>query len=467
MFKFSATYTDFYQLTMAQCYFLEGRKFQTATFDYFFRKHPFNGGYAIFAGLQSLLEILDGFLFTEQDLIFLQRQGFNQHFLNYLQDFSFQGDIYSFQEGDIVFPNQPILTVCANIIEAQIVETILLNVLNFQTLIATKASRIRQVAKDKRLLEFGLRRAQGPGGFFASRAAIIGGFDATSNVQASRVHNIPVAGTMAHSFIQSYENELEAFRQYAKSFPHNTTLLVDTYNTLKSGIPNAITVAKEMESQGLRLKGIRLDSGDLAYLSKKARHMLDTEDLQYVGITVSNQLDESVVKSLIEQDAPIDSFGIGTSLAIGYPDAALDGVYKLAQIDDRLCIKISESITKTTLPGHKQVYRLLDHNNQFYGGDVITFFDEKSITQMHHPFEAFKHLNIDGIAKEPLLHKVMQQGKVLSKQQDLNMIAQYCRQRLSQLPSEYKRTTNPHLYKVGMSDALKQKRDQLIEQYHI
>ncbi|WP_119344617.1 nicotinate phosphoribosyltransferase [Facilibium subflavum] len=465
MLDFSATYTDLYQLTMAQCYYLKGRQTQTAVFDYFFRKLPFNSGYAIFAGLQSLLDILDDFHFTKEDLSFLQTQGFDERFLNYLQNFRFQGDIYALKEGDVVFPNEPIATVKASIIEAQIIETVLLNTLNFQTLIATKASRIRQAAKGKRLLEFGLRRAQGPGGFFASRAAIIGGFDATSNVQAAREYNLPVAGTMAHSFIQSCETELQAFRQYANNFPKNTILLVDTYNTLQSGIPNAIKVAKEMENQGFRLKGIRLDSGDLAYLSKKARAMLDAHGLQYVGITASNQLDESVIKSLIEQNAPIDSFGVGTSLAIGYPDAALDGVYKLAQIDNRLCIKLSENIAKTTLPGLKQVYRLVDENNQLFGADVISLSDEKEMLQMHHPFESFKHMDIKGVAKAPLLNQVVHQGDVLGPKQSLSQIAQYSYQRLAQLPEEYKRATNPHIYKVGISDQLKQIRDQLIHQY--
>ncbi len=249
MNNFSATYTDQYQLAMAQVYFKKGHKNHNAVFDYYFRKLPFNGGYAIFSGLEDLLEIITNLRFNEKDLEFLKLQGFEDDFLKYLKEFKFRGTIYSAKEGDVVFPTRPILQVEANIIEAQIIETILLNLLNFQTLIATKASRIRLVAGDAKLLDFGLRRAQATGGYFATRAAMVGGFDGTSNVVAGRDFGIPVSGTMAHSFIQSYDDELEAFRDFADGRPENCVLLVDTYNTLKSGIPNAIKVAKEMEGQ--------------------------------------------------------------------------------------------------------------------------------------------------------------------------------------------------------------------------
>ena len=464
MINFTGTYTDKYQLAMAQVYFLKGQANQTAIFDYFFRKLPFNGGYAIFAGLDDLLNALENFHFEKPDLAYLASQGFHPDFLNYLKAFEFKGTIYACHEGEPIFPFSPILTVEANIIEAQLIETLILNILNFQTLIATKASRIRQVAGERILVDFGLRRAQGPGGYYASRAAVIGGFNATSNVLAGRDYEIPILGTMAHSFVQSYDDELSAFRDFALCWPEDCVLLVDTYNTLESGIPNAIKIGNEMEAGGYRLKGIRLDSGDLAYLAKKARQMLDAEGLNYVKITVSNQLDESVIKSLVEQDSPIDSFGVGTNLAIGWPDAALDGVYKLALANNKPRIKLSENLNKISLPYKKQVYRVWD-NNSFLGADVIALFDENELDVMYHPFETEKSLSLKGYKKEPLLHKVMEKGALLLPPQNISQIAQYCFERLANLPREYKRITNPHLYKVGLSQKLNSQRVQLIEEH--
>ncbi len=465
MINYTATYTDLYQLTMAQVYFLKGQKNQSAIFDYFFRKLPFGGGYAVFAGLDDLIAALENFRFDEQDIHFLKNQGFHPEFLIYLKKFQFNGTIYACNEGELVFPMCPVLIVEANMIEAQLIETILLNILNFQTLIATKARRIRHVAGNRKLIDFGLRRAQGPGGYYASRAAIIGGFDATSNVRAGRDYHIPVSGTMAHSFVQSYDNELLAFRDFAQTSPDHCVLLVDTYNTLKSGVPNAITVGKEMEARGQRLQGIRLDSGDLAYLSKRARHMLNEAGLDYVSITVSNQLDEYVVKSLLEQEAPIDAFGVGTSLVIGRPDAALDGVYKLAFAHNKPRIKLSETTTKITLPYKKQVYRVMDDNGVFLGADVIALADADNLDIMHHPFEAAKSFVIKNDNTEPLLHNIMEKGRRLSTSKTLIEIAQYTQQRLQQLPAEYKRFNDPHLYKVGLSTLLKRKRDQMIEEH--
>lgn len=464
MINFTGTYTDKYQLTMAQAYFLKGQKDHQAVFDYFFRKLPFNGGYAIFAGLQDLLEILTNLRFDKADLEYLEAEGFNAEFLNYLKNFQFKGTIYSSREGEVVFPTAPILSVEANIIEAQLIETILLNVLNFQTLIATKASRIHEAAEGRNLIDFGLRRAQGPAGYYASRAAIVGGFDATSNVRAGQDYKIPIAGTMAHSFVQSYDKELDAFRDFAESWPHNCVLLVDTYNTLASGVPNAIKIAKEMEKKGHRLKGIRIDSGDLAYLSKKARHLLDQDNLSYVEISVSNQLDEFVIKSLLEQNSPIDTFGVGTNLVIGAPDAALDGVYKLAYANSKPCIKLSETFKKISLPHKKQVYRIFE-NDHFWGADLISLFAEENLNLMHHPFEPSKTLSLENHRKEALLTKVMEKGQPLETTKTLQEISEYCQQRLNCLPKEYKRIFNPHLYKVGLSHQLFNERNQLIEQH--
>lgn len=465
MQNFSATYTDQYQLAMAQVYFKKGHRRHQAVFDYFFRDLPYEGGYAVFAGLEELLGIIKNLRFDERDLLYLEEQGFEKDFLEYLHNFRFRGTIRSVKEGDIVFQTRPILQVEANIIEAQIIETLLLNHLNFQTLIASKASRIRLVAGDAKLLDFGLRRAQATGGYFATRAAMIGGFDGTSNVVAARDYNIPVSGTMAHSFIQSYDNELEAFRDFAESRPENCVLLVDTYNTLQSGIPNAIKVAKEMEERGQKLLAVRLDSGDLSYFAKESRRMLDKAGLAYVKIAASNQLDEYVIKSLLEQQAPIDVFGVGTNLVTGNPDAALDGVYKLSWSGGEPRIKISESIVKVTLPHKKQVFRIKDANGKCIGADAIGLADEEKIEEMFHPFEPYKSLKIKEYEQEPLLQPVMEKGQVLQEPRSLREIADYSLKRLSELPIEYKRFNNPHIYKIGISEKLRDERDKLIRHF--
>ena len=465
MINYTATYTDQYQLTMSQVYFQKGQKDNRAVFDYFFRNLPFEGGYAVFAGLEDFLNALEILRFDKQDLDFLKEHGFHPEFIHYLKKFRFTGNIYSSREGDIVFPIRPILHVEANIIEAQIIETILLNILNFQTLIATKASRIRQAAEGRKLIDFGLRRAQSTGGYYASRAAFIGGFDATSNVRAGRDYGIPISGTMAHSYIESYDDELIAFSHFAEVQPDDCVLLVDTYDTLKSGLPNAITVAKKMEAKGYRLSGIRLDSGDLAYLAKECRKRLDNEGLNYVKIAVSNQLDEYIIKSLLEQQAPIDVFGVGTSLVTGHPDGALDGVYKLAFANGKPRIKLSENVSKITLPHRKQVFRILDNEDKFTGADAVTLADEQDVEIMHHPLYPIKSLSIKKYKKEPLLQKIIENGVRLSKSQSLSEIAQYSRERLKNLPEEYKRFNYPHIYKVGLSDRLKNERDKLIEEY--
>lgn len=462
MINVTGTYTDQYQLAMAQVYFLKGHHNHTAVFDYFFRALPFKGGYAVFAGLDDLLDVLEQLRFDHQDIEFLQDQKMHPDFINYLKQFKFNGTVYASLEGDLVFPACPVVSIEAGLIEAQIIETLLLNILNFQTLIATKARRIRCVAGERILIDFGLRRAQGAGGYFASRAAIVGGFDSTSNVRAGRDYSIPVSGTMAHSFIQSYDSELKAFSDYAEAWPDNCVLLVDTYNTLQSGVPNAIKIAKEMEKKGHRLKGIRLDSGDLAWLAKKARHMLNEAGLNYVAITASNQLDEYVIKNLLEQEAPIDAFGVGTNLAIGAPDSALDGVYKLAFSHDKPRIKLSDTPAKITIPYQKQVHRVLEEDGTYQGADVIALRTEKEIDMMHHPFENLKSLSIKQYKKEPLLHKVMENGKRLLPRKSLVEVAKFSQQCFDKLPFEYKRFINPHIYKVGLSTELKMKREQLI-----
>lgn len=450
---------------MAQVYFLKGNAQEKAVFDYFFREIPYQGGFAIFAGLNDFLELLENLSFSKEDIAYLKTQDFDESFLKYLEEFKFHGSIRACREGEVIFTTEPILQVEANIIEAQLIETILLNLLNFQTLIATKASRIKLIAKEKTLLDFGLRRAQGPGGYYASKAAVMGGFDGTSNVIAGRDFNIPISGTMAHSFIQSYDSELEAFQDFATNRPKNCVLLVDTYDTLKSGVPNAIKIGKGMEEKGHRLLAIRLDSGDLAYFAKESRKLLDEAGLSYVKIAASNQLDEFVIKSLQEQNAPIDIYGVGTNLVIGKPDAALDGVYKLTFAAGKPRIKISESLAKTTIPHRKQVFRTYDEHGHFSGADVIALEEEEHVTQMNHPFEPYKNLDIECFKQEPLLRIVMENGKKLTSSPSLKEIAAFRKERLSLLPLEYKRFDNPHIYKVGISNALKQERDELIRSH--
>lgn len=458
----TASYTDLYQLTMAQVYFKK-RPEGKAVFDYYFRKSPFGGGYAVFAGLENILDILQGLKFTESDIEYLEQHDFEPSFLEYLRNFRFKGTIFSTKEGDIVFPNRPILQVEGNIIEAQIVETVLLNMLNFQTLIATKASRIRHSAKEEVLLDMGLRRAHATGGYYATRAAIIGGVDSTSNVKAAEDFGIPCAGTMAHSLIQSYGDELKAFRDFAEIRPKNCVFLVDTYNTLRSGLPNAITVAKEMENRGQRLMGVRLDSGDLAYLAKQTRKMLDEADLKYVKIVASNQLDEYVIQSLKEQEAPIDIYGVGTNLVTGQPDASLGGVYKLSEYDGEPRIKLSENIIKVSLPYRKQVYRMLDENGTFYGADAIALASENKVERMFHLFDPTKNLNLSQFKQEPIMEKVFDNGNRIFPEKTTLDIAKYAKSRLEMLPTEYKRFQNPHIYKIGLSEKLKGERDRLIQ----
>lgn len=455
-----ALYTDFYELTMAQGYFLAGRKDEKACFDYFFRDIPFNGGYVIFAGISDLLEILENFRFHPDEIEYLEEQGFKEEFLDYLRDFRLSADIYAAKEGEVVFPRETIVRVEGSIIETQILETLLLNILNFESLIATKASRMKYAAGDKKVLDFGLRRAQGFGGIQASKAAFIGGVEATSNVYSSFVHGVEASGTMAHSWIQSFDSELEAFREYAKFYPDNCILLVDTYDTLESGVPNAITVGKELEERGHKLKGIRLDSGDLAYFARKTRKQLDDAGLDYVSIAVSNQLDERLIKSLLTQNAPVDLFGVGTRLVTGHESPALDGVYKLSSVNEKPKLKISENIEKITLPGRKKVMRYTDSDGTFYG-DGIVLADEDNVETIYHPYYPAKHFSTSSFKVESLLHPVIRNGKLNIDLPDITESANYAKSRLSKLNAEHKRFENPHIYKVGLSENLMDLRDSL------
>lgn len=459
-------YTDMYELTMLETYFHTNKTEIHSAFDYSFRKIPFNGGYVIFSGLSELLDAIVDIKFSSSDIDFLHSKNMSDDFLEYLKTFSFNGKINSVEEGTIVFPNEHVLNVEGKLSEVQLLETMLLNILNFNSLISTKAARMRSIIGDRMLVDFGLRRAQGFGGVQASKAAIIGGFNSTSNVYAGKYFDLQISGTMAHSLIQSFDDELTAFRKFAEIHPNNCIFLVDTYNTLKSGIPNAIIVGKELEKRGYKLKGIRLDSGDLAYLSSQARKMLDDAGLNYVKIVVSNQLDEIIIKSLLEQKAPIDIFGVGTSLSTGYPDGALDGVYKMCVSDDKPTIKLSENIQKMNLPGIKKLIRYTDSDG-YYQADGILLQDEENVSVIFHPLNPEKFLSVHEFNSVQLTQTVFENGKKLISDFNANELREKVIHNLHHLPVEYKRFEFPHIYKVGLSEKLMTLRDELrIKNHH-
>ncbi len=458
-------YTDFYELTMIQGYFFEGKKDEKAVFDYFFRTNPFGGGYVIYTGLENVLQLLTNYKFPQKTLDFLSSHGFKDEFLKYLSDFRFSGDIYSVREGEIIFPNEPVMRIEGNIMETQVVETLILNILNFESLIATKASRIREAAgEDTIIADFGMRRAQSIASLQAARASIIGGFNNTSNVAAACMYGLKTTGTMAHSWVMSFGDELTSFRKYAKLYPHQCVLLVDTYNTLNSGVPNAIKVAKELEAKGEKLLGIRLDSGDLAYISKKARKMLDNAGLDYVKIVASNQLDEIIIRSLEEQGAKIDIFGVGTKLATGYPDAALDGVYKIVVNNGQPVMKISENIQKMTLPGKKNILRFTNGEGYFAGDAIVLEEKNNRPDEFFHPLFPEKKKNVKNMQFERLLTPVMEEGEIKTPFEPVQKIAEFTKQRLKQVDDSHKRFENPHVYKVGISKELMILRDKVREE---
>ncbi len=454
-------YTDLYELTMAQSYFVSGKHEERAVFDYFFRTCPFEGGYTVFAGLADLLEILKRFKYAKEDREYLLEQGFRKDFIEWLADFKVRADIFSVMEGEIVFPNEPVMRIEGTLIEAQLIETIILNYINFQSLIATKASRIAYAAQGRTFSDFGLRRAQGLGGIHASRAAVIGGAKTTSNVYSGFHYNIPVTGTIAHSWVQSFDKEIDAFRTYADINPDNTVLLVDTYDTLKSGIPNAIIVGKEMEEKGHKLLAIRLDSGDFSYLSKKARTMLDNAGLEYVKILASNQLNEYVIKSLLGQGAKIDAFGVGTELVTAKGTPALDGVYKLAESSGKPRMKISENIEKNTLPGRKKIYRYFDEEGKFFA-DGILLFEEDNCNEIQHAIYHQKRCEVNNLRYEEIQKQVMKNGEICVELPDVMASHKYFTERFSMLYDGHKRFISPHIYKVGISTKLMELKDSLI-----
>jgi len=469
--------TDFYQLTMMQGYFMSDMYKKTAVFDLFFRKNPEESAYAIACGLDVLNRYIESIHFSDDDISFLESMGcFRQNFLGYLRDFRFSGDIHAVPEGTVVFPHEPILRVTAPIIEAQLLETALLNIVNHQTLIATKAARICYAAEGDQVLEFGLRRAQGPdAGIYGARAAIIGGCAATSNVLAGKMFDVPVRGTHAHSWIMSFDNELTAFREYARLYQSPCILLVDTYNTLKSGVPNAIKVFGEMREAG-RLTGsygIRLDSGDLAYLSKTARMMLDEAGYPDAIISASSDLDEWLIKDLKHQGAKITLWGVGTNLITSKDCPSLGGVYKISALEGdgaemRPRIKLSENPEKVTNPGKKTVFRIYDNKNGKMKADVIALggeiIDETQNLTLFHPIDTWKKMELCAgtYSVRELLVPVFESGRCVYNSPSVMEIRSYCKQELETLWEEHKRLLRPHIMPVDLSENLYELKTRLI-----
>ena len=471
--------TDLYELTMMQGYFKHKDQNETVIFDVFYRSNPCGGGYAISAGLEQVIQYIRHLRFDQEDIDYLAGLNiFDTDFLEYLKDFRFTGDIYAIPEGTVIFPREPLVKVIAPIMEAQLIETALLNILNHQCLIATKAARVCYAAKGDGIMEFGLRRAQGPdAGIYGARAAMIGGCIGTSNVLCGQLFDVPVKGTHAHSWIMSFPDEYSAFQTYAGLYPSACILLVDTYDTLKSGVPNAIRVFREMKEQGIALKnyGIRLDSGDLAYLSKKARKMLDDAGFPDAIISASNDLDEFLIDSLKTQGAAITSWGVGTNLITSKDCPAFGGVYKLAAIRDTEGnfipkIKLSENSEKVTNPGNKTIYRIYEKDSGKIKADLICLVDEtiqeSEPLLLFDPLEPWKKTRLAAgtyTARE-LMVPVFLQGECCYTSPKVMEIRDYCQRELSTLWEETKRLVNPHKVYVDLSPRLYDIKIQLLEQ---
>ena len=467
--------TDLYQMSMGNVYFEEGKQNQTAVFDMFIRNNPFNGGYTVAAGLEQVIEYIQGLAFTDEevDLIGRNHPEFTEGFLNYLRDFRFTGELYALPEGTIFFPFEPIIRVKAPLIEAQLVETTMLSIINHQTLIATKASRIMDEAGDDVVMEFGLRRAHGTeAGFFGARAAVIGGFTGTSVVETEEMLDRPSMGTMAHSFVLSYDSEEEAFEAFAKYNPQNALVLVDTFDTLNSGMPNAIRCFKKLKDEGTITGsyGVRIDSGDLAYLTRDARRMLDDAGFTDAKICASSDLDEYLIKDLKAQGAKIDSWGIGTKLITAYDCPALGGVYKLAQIDDKPKLKVSNDPWKITNPGYKKINRIYGENGKALA-DLITFADEeidetKPLT-IFHPMHPWKRRRLSGFHIEELLKPIFIDGKLVYEKPSIRDIQNRLKEQKESVWPEYKRIVNPDVYHVDLSQPLWDTRQGLLNEYSV
>ncbi|WP_165170737.1 nicotinate phosphoribosyltransferase [Adlercreutzia sp. ZJ242] len=469
--------TDLYQITMAQGYWDADRGGEEACFTMYFRDYPFKGGFAVACGTAQLAELIEGYRFEERDIAYLRTLEapgggplFSEGFLSYLADLRLTCDVDAVREGTIVFPHEPIVRVTGPIMQCQLLETALLNCVNFQTLIATKAARVCRAADGRPVAEFGLRRAQGMGGLWASRAAVVGGCASTSNVDAGRLFDIPVSGTHAHSWVMSFPDELTAFREYARIFPRNCVLLVDSYD-VEQGIRNAITVGLEMRERGERLAGIRIDSGDLAWLAKMARRMLDEAGLSDCGIVLSNDLDEHTIKSILDEGAPVSSWGVGTKLATAYDQPTLGGVYKLSAVREPGCdvwtrrLKISESAAKLTMPGVLDVRRYYHDNGKIAGDmvfDVTCEVDPREV--IVDPVDDLRQKKLAGLRFETLLRPLARAGQVALEPEDRSAMQARSRAQagLATLDESQLRMLNPHTYPVGLEYGLHERRRELV-----
>ncbi len=468
--------TDFYEITMANGYYNEGMRDYIASFDLFFRTVPDKGGYAVFAGLEQVVEYIQELEFTDDDIQFLRNTKlFSEEFLEYLANFEFKCDIYSVAEGFPIFPGEPVMTVKGPVIQAQFVETLLLICINHQSLIATKANRIAQAAAGKPVMEFGARRAQGfDASVYGARAAYIGGCSSTSNVLAAKMFNIPTSGTMAHSWVQMFDNELDAFKAYARNYPDSCLLLVDTYNTLKSGIPNAIRTFNEvLAPMGKRPVGIRIDSGDITYLTKKARKMLDDAGYPDCRIVASNSLDEYIIRDMSIQGACVDIFGVGERQITSASSPVFGGVYKLSAVWDDANeipkIKISENVTKITNPGFKQLWRLFDNSTGKAIADLITLFDEvvddSKPYELFDPHHTWKRKTITDFKAVKMLRPIFLNGNCVAQKPSVTQIKQLCNEQVDLLWDEVKRFENPHEYYVDYSQSLWDLKRSLLDKY--
>lgn len=468
--------TDFYEITMANGYFEHGLQDKTAYFDMFFRKVPDDGGFAIMAGVEQLIEYFGNLNFKEEDIEFLRsKKMFREDFLEYLRNFKFNCDVWAVPEGTPIFPNEPIVVVRGPVIQAQFVETMVLLTINHQSLIATKANRIVRAAQGRSVMEFGSRRAQGyDGAMLGARAAYIAGCTGTACTIVDRDFDIPALGTMAHSWVQLFPTELEAFRAYAVTYPENCLLLVDTYNVLKSGVPNAIKIFKEeIVKRGFRPKGIRIDSGDLTYLSKHAREMLDEAGFKDAVIVASNALDEYIIRDILAEGAQIDVFGVGERLITSKSEPVFGGVYKLAALEENNeiipKIKVSENVEKITNPCFKQVYRLYSRENNKAIADVITLndetIDETKPYTIFDPEYTWKRKRVTNYYARKLLTKIIEKGECIYKAPGIAEIRNYCTEQVGTLWDEVLRFENPHDYYVDLSKSLWEIKNTLLEEY--
>lgn len=458
---------DFYELTMSQCYFNNPHANKTVVFDLFYRRNPDQGAFSIFAGLEQMIGFIQNLHFSDEDIDYLRSLNkFSEEFLDYLRHFYFTGDIYAIKEGSPIFPNEPLVRVKAKMIEAQLIETALLLIVNHQSLIATKAHRIVHAAQKRVVLEFGARRAHNfDSAYYGARAAYIGGVDATATTLSGKDFHIPVSGTMAHSFVQSFDTEYEAFLAYAKTYPDSCYLLLDTYDTLNSGVKNAIRLEKEyLEPNGHHLVGVRIDSGDIAYLSKEIRKQLDEAGMSHVKITASNSFDEYIIKSLIDQGAQIDSFGVGENLVVSKSSPVFGAVYKLAAIEEDgeyvPKIKLSENPEKMTNPGFKDLYRIYDIKTSKMIGDVMCQHGENMSNDhdimIHHPSNAwmYKTLKKGTFYAEDLLKPIILNGKLVYDVPNIEEIRKYSKEQFDCLWDEYLRFEYPQVYKVSLTESL-------------